>query len=295
MENYNNFFSQLIDKSKFEINNTTDFIEKKIKDTFDLIQSELIDKIKSDVQNELIKKLNNENIDNKDNFKYEIKPSDVINSVLCDLDLKKDEYFIFYREYDYRPQNISYKIIKKFIVYTNYNNVFANNNHNFLQNITSIKKFESNLKIPYSFLNFISLLLNEIYPKENMFFVHFDYLDPSPYFKRPPNENDPMISFAITQNKNCTYIINLFFKLAEHLAVMIKKYYADDKFGIYGNKFEEIVEEFSKTKTELEKLKNEFEILEKKNKELVENNIILQKELDDCSYLKKCLMILNNK
>jgi hypothetical protein len=338
------FVSLLIDKSKIQINDTSIFIENKIKDTFDKIQTELLDKIKSDVQNELIKKFNNENIEDIENTKYVIKKTDVINSYLPYLKFKNDEYLIFYCEFNYCFWSHQQQIDKKFIAYTNYNNVFAPSyssyrdlshySHNDLRDSKNsfyirhngkteeIKRSLSNLKIPYSFLNFIKLFLSETYK-----------LIPINFHHESGSSHDIYFRYSKTMNDYSKNVLDLTFSFSKLLYDVIEKYYTNKTYGMYGNKFEEIVKEFSDTKTklekreeelkisqdkikeitennnllqkeaedysstkaELEKCKEELKISQEKIKELSENNTILQKELDDCSYLKKCLLMLNNK
>ena len=279
MSSVKDFVSLLQDKSKIELKDTTDLIEKTIKNVFQNIQTELISNIKSNVQDELIKKLSNFET-NEEIEKIVISNDAVINKYLKDI-CTNDEYIITYKEissYWYDQNNFN-----NFIACTNYNNTYTlqitgphYNTH------PKLFKQGKNIKITKSFIFLVKELWTQLY-KIGSFVHRF-------------NSGSGFGSYDATSDNNKTFntigilmrdIPNIIYEIQE-------KYFAHNKYGVYGSKFEEIINQFHKTKKELENKNMEFEKQKEEILRLKEENSGLKKELEDCDQLKHCLANLRN-
>ena len=85
----------------------------------------------------------------------------------------------------------------------------------------------------------------------------------------------------------CEDIPNMIYEFQE-------KYYAHDKFGLYGSKFEEIINQFYKSEKEVENKNIELEKTKEEIMRLKEENEGLKKELEDCDQLRQCMANLKN-
>lgn len=82
--------------------------------------------------------------------------------------------------------------------------------------------------------------------------------------------------------------------LPEIIYEIQEKYYGDKNFGIYGCKFEEIIDDYHKLKKEIQIKNTTMDNAKREMERLYEENDRLKKELEECEQLKKMLMTLKN-
>ena len=250
------FISSLQDKTVIEIDKTTKFIEDTIKHTFNSIQSQLIEKIKLDVKDELIKKIGSSD--------KEIDASLKITNPPYKPPLKPDEFVIgasgYSRYYNDRENQFH-------IVYTNHNNVYNSQNSQYPKiNTKSIKLSKPLIIIVRNIFSGIGQLSAHIYRSNG-------YSDNS--------VSDSAISFLTKILPDTIYQIQ-------------EKYFGDNNYGIYGCKFEEIIDDYHKLQKEMQIKNTALENSKKDLERLYSENDRLKKELEECAKLKEILIGLKN-
>lgn len=275
MATVKDFVKSLQNISKIEINDTTNYIEKTIKDTFASIETQLISKIKTDVQDELIKKLSgNDTEDSKIPICNTITKDSLINEYMNQLH-NKDEVVIQYVEYVYSVQQYNYTL---FIAYTNYNNIYKLNNcipgHDYFRLENCFKKqTNKNIKITKSLI----FLINEIWKC----IIGSSNLNIHEYCNAKDIQIANKISIEIQGYLTCN-LPNMIYEFQ-------KKYYANNKFSIHISKFEEIVNQYYKTKKELKMKNEELEKAKEEISKLKEENKKILNDLENTNQIKPYL------
>jgi hypothetical protein len=308
--------SSLIDNSKIDVTNSCNIIQETIQKTFNSIQDDLITKIKSDIQNELIKKLSGENYE-EDVKKYEVNINTCHEIYKHKIKLEKDEYYIYYVEYNKEPDNLR-MYHKHFIGFTNLNNMYYYYLNPHYNNITCNRdmKLENkgkHIRIPINIIEFLKKIMEKCFyvncansnedSKKNFLFQRFEN----------NNSYDSRISY---------HFENFLLSIPSIVYDFVEKYYADRHYGIYGNKFEYIVNDYNKMDEKIKKqeeinkkqkeeiikieeeknrIKKEYDELKEihdkeveKMSEIIKINTELQKQIKNYENLRQCLLNLEN-
>jgi hypothetical protein len=274
MSSIADFVCSLQKQSIIEVKDTTELIEKTIKDTFNSIQHQLISNIKNTVQDELIKKLSNEDINDKPIIKIDLSKDPLVSKYLNKMLLKKDECFIKHITYSYQDNPFR----DNFIIYTTYNNIYTlkydydHLSHNWYHKVVKLGK---EIKLTRALISFVIPLFQ---------FLRCDNL----YYKHSTGD-------GIYHNRQTDELVKILTKdIPDTIYEFQEKYYANNKFGVYGSKFESIIDQFYKSEKELENKNIELEKAKEEITLLKEENKGLKKELEDCDQLRQCMANLKN-
>lgn len=258
------FISSLQNKTIIELEESTKLIEDTITKSFNSIKDELISQIKSNVRDELIKKIGSSD-DIDDNFKKTL----LIGMESSIRSFKNGEFsigFANFGRYAAYSYNGHRQVENHSITYTNYNNIYdtRNNGHKSGKTIKLSKPLI--ILINNIFKSIGKMCKSGIQNRDG----DFDY-----------GYGDTIIHFLSQALPNIIYEIQ-------------EKYYGDNNFGVYGCKFEEIIEDYHKLQKEMQIKNTSLENAKKDLERLYSENDRLKKELEECAKLKEILIGLKN-
>lgn len=257
------FINLLQDKSIIELDETTKLIQDTIKTSFTSIQDQLVEKIKNNVRDQLIKKIGSSDDITDDQFKRSLE----IGHTVFEPMLKADEFIIGGCNFRRNINNYGSYSSKNFsIVYTNYNNAYQNR-------LTPVYKSNNKIKLSRPMI----IIVNKIF-KSISTFCNFAIPNCN---GRDETHGDMVVSFLTKTLPEVVYEIQ-------------EKYYGDKKFGIYGCKFEEIIEDYHKLRKEMQIKSTALENAKKEMERLYDEVDRLNNELSKCDQLKKMLLTLKN-
>lgn len=257
------FINLLQDKTIIELDETTKLIQDTIKTSFTSIQDQLVEKIKNNVRDQLIDKIGSSDNITDDQFKRSLE----IGHTVFEPMLKADEFIIGSCVFRRNIWNFSSCSTQYFsIIYTNYNDAYQNR-------LTPVYKSNKKIKLSRPMIIMVSKIFKSISTFCNFVIPNGNGGDES--------YGDQVVSFLTKTLPEIVYEIQ-------------EKYYGDKKFGIYGCKFEEIIEDYHKLTKEMQIKNTALENAKREMERLYGEVDRLNNELSECDQLKKMLLTLKN-